>query len=123
MFNHRNTQSILRIEHLVPTKDLSPRRVFNTASYNHVGFYQYRMTQVFGAGQYTRHQHQNDIRDLIVCVFTSFYSNMLIQHFNKIEFLSKSTEVNKTSMACKIFFRKLGVKSTHHFSASFNRVG
>jgi hypothetical protein len=27
MFNHRNTQSILRIEHLVPTKDLSPRRV------------------------------------------------------------------------------------------------
>ena len=32
MFNRRNTQSILRIEHLVPTKDLSPRRVFNTAS-------------------------------------------------------------------------------------------
>jgi hypothetical protein len=32
VFNHRNTQSILRIEHLAPTKDLSPRRNFNTAS-------------------------------------------------------------------------------------------
>jgi hypothetical protein len=33
VFNRRNTLSILRIGHLVPTKDLSPKRVFNTASY------------------------------------------------------------------------------------------
>jgi hypothetical protein len=32
VFNRRNTQSILRIGHLVQTKDLSPKRVFNTAS-------------------------------------------------------------------------------------------
>jgi hypothetical protein len=32
VFNRRNTQSILRIEHLAPTKNLSPRGTFNKAS-------------------------------------------------------------------------------------------
>jgi hypothetical protein len=32
VFNHSNTPSILRIEHLAPTKDLSSRGNFNTAS-------------------------------------------------------------------------------------------
>ena len=49
MFNHRNTQSILRIEHLVPTKDLSPSRVFNTASYS-VDMYEDTIAMAFNAG-------------------------------------------------------------------------